>query len=94
MATTDKNGREIMPGDTLKVYHFTGARRKKHFMYKFVKSVQPFKGGECFVIDHLNLKEGLYFMPNDGFQHDEIEIVQGYGSDGTPFDQRKRKGGC
>jgi hypothetical protein len=30
----DKNGVAIEPNDVLKVYHFTGARRKKHYMYK------------------------------------------------------------
>jgi len=32
----DKNGIEIEEFDVLKVYHFTGARRKKYFMYKVV----------------------------------------------------------
>lgn len=30
----DKYGIPIEEGDILKVYHFTGARRKKHYMYK------------------------------------------------------------
>lgn len=30
----DAKGREIEAGDVLKVFHFTGARRKRHFMYK------------------------------------------------------------
>jgi hypothetical protein len=30
----DERGREIEPGDVLKVFHFTGARRKRHYMYK------------------------------------------------------------
>lgn len=32
----DKTGRKIEEFDVLKVYHFTGARRKKHYMYKQV----------------------------------------------------------
>ena len=30
----DKYGRTIEHGDLLKVFHFTGARRKKYYMYK------------------------------------------------------------
>lgn len=30
----DKIGRRIEPGDVLKVFHFVGARRKRHYMYQ------------------------------------------------------------
>jgi len=33
----DKNGIVIEPYDVLKVFHFIGARRKRHFMYKLAK---------------------------------------------------------
>ena len=33
----DKNGKEIKEFSLLKVFHFIGARRKKHYMYKWVK---------------------------------------------------------
>jgi len=88
MKTTDKNGREIMVGDTLKVYHFTGARRKKYFMYKFVEEVLPGRTCGSFKISHLDLKGGSYRMLNDGKQHKEIEIVQGFGTDGVTFEDR------
>ena len=29
----DKNGREIKEGHLIKTYHFTGARKKKYYMY-------------------------------------------------------------
>lgn len=32
----DKNGKQILVGDLLKVFHFIGARRKKHYMYQVV----------------------------------------------------------
>lgn len=32
----DKNGEQILEGDLLKVFHFIGARRKKHYMYQVV----------------------------------------------------------
>lgn len=87
MATRDKNGREIMPGDTLKIYHFTGARRKKYYMYKFVKALLLDK---FFSIHHLDLNGGNYMMKNDGLRHDDTEIVQGFGTDSTSFDLRQR----
>jgi hypothetical protein len=90
MPTTDKNGREILPGDTLKLYHFTGARRKKHFMYKFVKEIIHGKTAAFFSILHLDLAGGSYVMMDDGKRHDDIEIVQGFGTDGVVFDQRLR----
>ena len=30
----DKNGKQILVGDLLKVFHFRGARRKKYYMYQ------------------------------------------------------------
>lgn len=33
----DKKGREIQFLDLIQIYHFTGARRKKHYMYKQVR---------------------------------------------------------
>lgn len=85
MATTDKNGREIMVGDTLKIFHFIGPRLKKYYMYKFVKRIIS---GRFFEISHLDLKQTSCRMEIDGKQHNDIEIVQGYGADGEPFDQR------
>jgi len=36
MALKDKHGQVIQEFDLLKVFHFTGSRRKKYFMYKWV----------------------------------------------------------
>ncbi len=36
---TDKHGVLIQEFDQLKVFHFVGARRKKHYMYKWVRRV-------------------------------------------------------
>ena len=33
----DKNGKQIRELDVLKVFHFTGLRGKKHYMYKWVR---------------------------------------------------------
>ena len=81
----DKTGREIKVGDVLKVYHFQGARWRKHyFMYKQVI-------GECTLgrtpapylqVSNLNMKlfdekDGGYWLAKDGTVHEHIEIVQG-----------------
>jgi len=47
----DKHGREILPGDVLKVYHFTSARRgKRHYLYQ---QALRYERGRL-VISHLN----------------------------------------
>ena len=84
----DKNGIPILPGDTLKVFHFTGARKRQHFMYKFVESVE----GKRLVINHLGV--GLtekYTILNSG-RYPDIEIVQGYAGvrSGNTFEDRER----
>ena len=43
----DKRGRRISVGAVLKVYHFTGARRKRYFMYK----VAVLKEGKMLAMD-------------------------------------------
>ena len=35
----DKFGNEFTKGAIVKVYHFTGARKRKHYMYKLVLEV-------------------------------------------------------
>ena len=34
MVVRDKSGKAVSPGDVLKVFHFVGARRKRHYMFK------------------------------------------------------------
>jgi len=83
----DKTGREILPGDTLKVFHFTGARRKRHYMYKYVKWCNK----ETMKLSHLNLKKETYSLPMNGKLLTDCEIVQGYGEDYVPFGDREKK---
>jgi len=87
----DKNGRPILLGDVLKVYHFTGARRKRHFMYKYVSGIRP--SGKAFVVDHLEPNSLPYFLLLDGKIKQDYEIVQGYAgvSGGQDFSARKKK---
>lgn len=87
----DKNGRKIEVGDTLKIFHFTGSRRKKHYMYKYVMDIycRPNWRDAMMKISHLNTSGTFYYMRLDGQIHPEIEIVQGY-SGGVPFECRYR----
>lgn len=87
----DKTGREIMVGDLLKVYHFTGARRKRHYMYKHVVYSKTLpKGTSVLEISHLEprSKDETYYEIQDGRILAAYEIVQGFGSDGTSFEDR------
>lgn len=48
----DENGVEIKEFALIRVFHFIGARRKKHYMYKWVK-LKEFKGTLYWVAYHL-----------------------------------------
>lgn len=50
MKIRDKIGREIEPGDVLKVFHFVGARGKKNFLFQ---QALRYERGRL-VISHLN----------------------------------------
>lgn len=90
-AIYDKTGREIMQGDVLKVFHFVGRRRKRHFMYKQVvgerllgKDQNPY-----WRISHLNQRDDEgYLLAKDGTHYPDYEIVQ---SADARFDERPRK---
>ena len=96
MKLYDKNRREIMVGDVLKVFHFTGSRRKKHFMYKQVVGVQSnFNSShERFKISHLTNSEkngGTYTKAINDEVLEDYEIVQGFGDDHKHFEGRSKQ---
>lgn len=82
IAAYDKTGRQIMVGDVLKVFHFTGRRRKRHYMYKHVVGTRPANdGGEFLITSHLNLKpldgrDAAYLILQEGQIERDTEIVQ------------------
>ena len=88
----DKNGREIKVGDTLKIFHFVGARRKKYYMYKYVHSVVLLSGGKSayLKVKHLSPEDKHYHIALNGKKHQDIEIVQGYGDDGDSYENRPK----
>lgn len=73
----DMFGVPIKPFDLLKMYHFTGARRKKYYMYKWVLE----KEGRLFAC-HLD-RNGIEskFLLSQQYLNN-TEIVQGYGKNG------------
>ncbi|NML93830.1 hypothetical protein [Novosphingobium olei] len=92
-AAYDKHGRQIKVGDVLKVFHFTGARRKRYYMYKHVVGTRPANnGGEFLVVSHLNLKpldgrDAGYWIFQEGQIERDTEIVQ---SSDDYFEDRPR----
>jgi len=79
----DKNGIPIEIGDTLKIFHFIGGRKKKYYMYKFVEKMS--ECGRFLIISHLSKREGSYRLLIDNKKLDDIEIVQGYGDVGQEY---------
>lgn len=72
----DKYGREIVIGDIVKVYHFTGARRKRYYMYKQALGVKTWASGlGRMMFSHLDFDaEPHYYEDLKKLHH--YEIVQ------------------
>lgn len=79
MKLLDKNGREIHDNDVIKVFHFEGARRKKHYMYKLVRRTQD---GTLWGMHLSKLNPGesrgysLLFYADKGGRISDTEVVQ------------------
>jgi len=85
-AAYDLTGRKIEIGDVLKVYHFQGARWRKHYyMYKQVitEKILDEPGEPCLFVSHLNMKSDPndrfagYYLRQSGQIELDTEIVQG-----------------
>ena len=89
MALRDKTGREIMLGDILKVFHFVGARNKRHYMYKQAIDLTPLgKSGNLYWrFSHLDMSDNSYVERDDARTLRDYEIVQSAGAD---FEERPR----
>jgi len=85
----DKTGREIFINDVLKVFHFTGARRKRYYMYKQVAGLNRKMPGYL-RINHLNGKDEGYNQKINGCVLENVEIVQGFGDGSLSFEDRPK----
>lgn len=97
MNLCDKNKRPFKRGDIVKVYHFTGARRKRYYMYKQCLGVNRYRydGQDYMFFSHLNfidtidikVKDSPYHERLDGGCLETYEIVQSIDDD---FEMRER----
>lgn len=76
----DKRGIPIERGDIVKVFHFTGARRKRHFMYKQClgfKLIGKDANVPYMKFGHLTLDDSEYYLERpDGRVMPNYEIIQ------------------
>jgi nuclear transport factor 2 (NTF2) superfamily protein len=77
----DKHGREIKEFAVLKVFHFTGARKKKHYMYKWVRLIED-KGKKYWYAQHLNDNTAFFEKGSDKW-------LTGYGLRAVANPERK-----
>jgi len=77
----DKKGLPIRHGDLLKVFHFTGARRKRYYMYKQAWVLTLSDGRQVLMADHLESTTGTTektsYRLTAGLL-ENTEIIQGY----------------
>lgn len=68
----DKRGIPILRGDIVKVFHFVGARRKRHYMYKQCLGLNSYKpdGPQYVFFSHLNFIEDI--GAKEGPYHEHI----------------------
>lgn len=80
----DENGNEIKELDVIKVFHFIGRRRKKHYMYKWIW-LHENENQRYWVAKHLSSKNPFDFVPlkaldkyPNGRHLKGVEIVQSF----------------
>lgn len=95
----DKRGVPIYPGDLLKTYHFTGARKKRYYLYHIAfyrdghmrcQSAQYFGTGSK---DHSAdiLLQSLWVSDEANRTLEQTEVIDGYGpGDYLSFEERPR----
>jgi hypothetical protein len=94
MTLYDKHGIPIMVGDVLKVFHFIGARRKRHYMYKMCIDSGMWGQKEhspeyhWLRFSHLDMSSDSYYEERNDRILTDYEIVQ---SVDCEFEKRNRK---
>ena len=90
----DRKGIPVLPGDTVKVFHYIAAQRKeKRYMYKLAVEIgdRGTRGASLIKFNHLANDDSYYWMLMDGAVHEDYEIVQGYAGVKPGGDFRNRK---
>lgn len=77
----DEDGVEIKEFAVIRVFHFIGARKKKHYMYKWVRIVED-KGKRYFYAQHLTDASGF-------FEKGVTDKWTGYGLRGCANSERR-----
>jgi hypothetical protein len=78
-AVYDKRGIPIERGDVVRVFHFTGARRKRHYMYKHCLGPGTYPSGKQRYVffSHLNFQDD--HGKSDGPYHEHLgTVLPGY----------------
>lgn len=72
----DKKGTSIKVGSVIKVFHFVGARRKKHYMYKVIM-LHPKYGLHAYDIVEIATKgiEAAHSCTANALRRCDFEIV-------------------
>lgn len=86
----DKNGRDMEVGDVVKIYHFTGRNRRRHFMYKQIieRVSRSDRTLEHFVISHLTQDPETYALLIKGQYEPDYEVVQSWDAN---FELREKR---
>ncbi|HEU4986842.1 MAG TPA: hypothetical protein VFT89_07235 [Rhizobiaceae bacterium] len=73
----DKRGIPIERGDIVKVFHFIGARRKRHYMFKQCLGVGTYRqgGAEYMFFSHLNFNDEIGKHGPDSPYHESLDRV-------------------
>lgn len=88
LCVRDLQGKEMRTGDLVRVYHFTDSRRRRHYMYKWLREYHQTKTGyEFFKASHLDTKNQSYRLEGKG-GIGYCEIVQR----GETLDEAKKRG--
>lgn len=79
----DSVGNEYEIGAIVRIYHFTGAKKRKHFMYKQVIEINEEKErvGFCHLPVQIGMKPELSFSSGKDELEEKTVIVQNYYTD-------------
>ncbi len=70
----DSVGNELKPGDIIRMFHFVGARKRKHYMYKKFIGYETYNKVTIGIFNHLDGDGG--FRSRDNEYQNKIVVVQ------------------